>query len=121
MRSNAINTFNEFNLAQSGAEALTILSNGMNESWEIKRRLSNSSSNLINESAVDKIILSGKKAGALAGKLCGAGGSGFVLFLVDEPAHDKFQRTFKDSMIRRIRIEPKGTRLEGYSNSQTKD
>ena len=118
MRTLAKNTFEEFNLAQSGEHALTVLSQGMDESWTIKRKLSNSDSKLTNESIVDKIISRGKNAGALAGKLCGAGGSGFVLFLVDESAQNYFLNEFKDAVIRKIKIESQGSRLESYSNYQ---
>ncbi len=121
LRAKAEKTFDEFNLAQSGAQALNILSYGMNESWEIKRRLKNFGPKSQNETLVDNIILAGKKAGALAGKLCGAGGSGFVLFLVDESAQDQFQTAFEGTMIRKIRIDPKGSRLERYTSWQKEE
>jgi D-glycero-alpha-D-manno-heptose-7-phosphate kinase len=120
LRSLAMQSFQEFKQASSGENALTILGGGMNESWEIKRRLSNFGSKTTDESMVDYVIRRGKKAGALAGKLCGAGGSGFVLFLVDESAQDRFQKEFKSEVIRKIRVEKSGTRLESYSNWEKK-
>ena len=50
----------------------------LNESWQIKRTLT---SNITN-SSLDEIYQAGRSAGALGGKLLGAGGGGFMLFFV---------------------------------------
>lgn len=50
----------------------------LHESWQIKRALSSKISN----GTIDEIYESGKDAGALGGKLLGAGGGGFMLFFV---------------------------------------
>lgn len=47
-------------------------------SWELKRRLAPDISN----SEIDALYLRGLEAGAMGGKLLGAGGGGFMLFLV---------------------------------------
>lgn len=57
----------------------------LNESWKIKQNLSDKVSN----NHIVKIHDAGMAAGALGSKLLGAGGGGFVLFLVDQ---DKRQR-----------------------------
>ena len=46
------------------------------ENWRIKRSVSNRSSE-----GIDELIAFGLKNGAMSAKLCGAGGSGYVLFL----------------------------------------
>ncbi len=51
----------------------------LNEAWDLKKRLANNVSNKEIDSIYDKAI----KAGALGGKLLGAGGGGFILFLVE--------------------------------------
>jgi D-glycero-alpha-D-manno-heptose-7-phosphate kinase len=50
----------------------------MLENWRIKKSISNRSSN-----GIDELISFGLKNGAKSAKLCGAGGSGYVLFLGD--------------------------------------
>lgn len=50
----------------------------MHESWKLKRTLT---SNITN-SSIDEIYDAGMSAGALGGKLLGAGGGGFMLFFV---------------------------------------
>lgn len=78
-------------LHQLGAfcdEAATILQNGKNpvaelgklmfESWQLKRELADG----VTTPEVDEIYNAGIDAGALGGKLLGAGGGGFMLFLV---------------------------------------
>jgi D-glycero-alpha-D-manno-heptose-7-phosphate kinase len=50
----------------------------LNESWMLKRRLSDRVSN----SEVDALYETATRAGAIGGKLLGAGGGGFVLLFV---------------------------------------
>jgi len=52
---------------------------GMREGWETKRRLSQHTSNPWLDEIYEKAI----KSGALAGKVVGAGGGGFFLFLIE--------------------------------------
>jgi D-glycero-alpha-D-manno-heptose-7-phosphate kinase len=50
----------------------------LHESWQIKRTLTQK----ITNSNIDEIYEAGRSAGALGGKLLGAGGGGFMLFFV---------------------------------------
>ncbi len=50
----------------------------LNESWQIKRTLTDKISNPL----IDEIYEAGIESGALGGKLLGAGGGGFILFFV---------------------------------------
>jgi D-glycero-alpha-D-manno-heptose-7-phosphate kinase len=68
-------------------EAITILNSGqdirgfgelLHEAWQAKRSLSGQVSN----SYVDELYEAARKAGAIGGKLIGAGGGGFVLLFV---------------------------------------
>ncbi len=60
----------------------------MHESWQVKRTLTGN----ITNSALDEIYEAGRSAGALGGKLLGAGGGGFMLFFVP-PERRKELRT----------------------------
>lgn len=85
-------------------EAETIVSNPhrsldefghlLNESWQIKRTLTQN----ITNSSLDEIYEAGRSAGALGGKLLGAGGGGFMLFFID-PERRKELRTRLKSLL----------------------
>jgi D-glycero-alpha-D-manno-heptose-7-phosphate kinase len=51
----------------------------LNRSWHAKRR----TSELVSNSAVEQVFELGLKNGAIAGKISGAGGGGFVMFMTD--------------------------------------
>ena len=75
-------------MRQMVEEAVEIVSNGhrqiqefgnlLHESWILKRSLTNKISNPL----IDEIYEAGRGAGAIGGKLLGAGGGGFMLFFV---------------------------------------
>lgn len=68
----------------------------MDHGWKLKRQLSSAVSN----SAIDDLYVAGKELGALGGKLLGAGGGGFVLFVVDPALHPAFEARFgKENII----------------------
>ena len=50
----------------------------LHESWKLKRSLTNK----ITSASIDDIYAAGLSAGAIGGKLLGAGGGGFMLFFV---------------------------------------
>lgn len=64
----------------------------LHEGWVLKKMLTDEISN----PALDELYRRGLAAGALGGKLLGAGGSGFILFYVPVER----QRGFRDSMSR---------------------
>ena len=51
----------------------------LNRSWESKKQLASS----ISSSTLDETIHAARQAGALAAKISGAGGGGFMMFLVE--------------------------------------
>lgn len=51
----------------------------LHEGWRLKRSLSSRISN----ATIDEIYKTARQAGALGGKICGAGGGGFMLLFVD--------------------------------------
>jgi D-glycero-alpha-D-manno-heptose-7-phosphate kinase len=54
----------------------------LDESWRMKRRLADGVSN----DKIDAIYQAGREAGAIGGKLLGAGGGGFIVFVVEPGA-----------------------------------
>jgi D-glycero-alpha-D-manno-heptose-7-phosphate kinase len=59
---------------------MEIISSALNDSWSLKRNFGPQ----VAPSNVDILIAKGLSAGAIAAKLCGAGGAGFILFMVPE-------------------------------------
>ncbi len=62
----------------TGTQPIADFGRLLHESWQLKRKLSAKISN----SEIDDIYSAGLNAGAAGGKLLGAGGGGFVLFIV---------------------------------------
>lgn len=84
-------------MGQMVDEAIRILTQNKNlldfgkllhETWIIKRSLSNSISN----PKIDNIYESARKAGAVGGKLLGAGGGGFMLLFAKPQDHPKIKK-----------------------------
>lgn len=63
----------------------------LDESWVLKKNMNSGSSNDFLDDVYDKA----KKAGALGGKILGAGGGGFFLFWLPEGGRNSFQEQFK--------------------------
>ena len=78
--------------------------------WKLKRGLASG----ISTSAIDDLYAKAKKAGALGGKLLGAGGGGFLLFYVDKEK----QKNFKEHMNKMLYVpfcfEDHGSRVVYY-------
>ena len=89
-------------------EKLDEIAKMLNESWMMKRSLSANVSN----SYIDEIYNLGLKSGARAGKLCGAGHSGFMLFLVPRESQPKFISSFGDDVIVNFEFSTEGSRVD---------
>lgn len=97
---------------KSDSEKITILAKAVNEAWEYKSRISDVSSEEVKDT-----INWGLKNGAIAAKLCGAGGSGFVLFIIDESARANFKNHFTLNRIQEINIVSEGTEVVYFDDA----
>ena len=79
----------------------------MHEAWEIKRDLSDVMSNKV----IDDIYDIGINNGALGGKLLGAGGGGFVLFMCKENMREKLISKFNKNSVVPLKISFTGTQV----------
>lgn len=77
----------------------------LHEGWETKRRLSQKVSN----PAIDDLYETARRAGALGGKLCGAGGGGFFLLLVPPGARDSVAAALQPLKLISLRIDTGGS------------
>jgi D-glycero-alpha-D-manno-heptose-7-phosphate kinase len=84
----------------------------LDAAWKIKRGYSSA----VSTSAIDDIYAAALKAGALGGKLCGAGGGGFLVFYVPEKARDAVEEALKGVLIVPIRFERLGAHVIFYSH-----
>lgn len=82
----------------------------LHETWMLKRELASS----VSTSAVDEIYDTARAAGAIGGKLLGAGGGGFMLLFV-EPAKQSAVRKALDRLIEvDFKMEGSGSRVVVY-------
>lgn len=79
----------------------------MDENWNIKKRLSNR----ISQDIIDQWYSKAINAGATGGKLIGAGGGGFLLFLTPIERQNLVMEALHDLERHRIQIENLGSRI----------
>ena len=79
----------------------------LNETWQIKKELSDSISN----SAIDDLYNLGLKNGAIGGKLLGAGGGGFILFLTKDGEKENFVKKMNNFVSVPFELSSKGTEV----------
>jgi len=96
-------------------EAIDILMDGnlddfgllLNETWQKKRSLSK----VVSNSQVDEIYASAIDAGALGGKLSGAGGGGFLLLYVPLEKQSDVKQKFSHLLHVPFSFEPSGSQI----------
>lgn len=79
----------------------------LHENWLLKRSLSKA----ISTDFIDQIYERGIKAGALGGKLLGAGGGGFILFFAKPENHSAILSALKGLLWVPFEFEKKGARI----------
>lgn len=89
----------------------------LNESWQLKRKLAAG----VTTDRVDEIYQSAIAAGAYGGKLLGAGGGGFMLFVVPEGHKDAVRARLVSLINVRFRFETGGSKVlyaerDGWDN-----
>jgi len=79
----------------------------LHENWQIKRTLSSQISN----SVIDNIYETGMRAGALGGKLLGAGNGGFIMFFVDPERQAHVRKSLERLLYVPVRFENEGSQI----------
>lgn len=79
----------------------------LHANWELKRSMTGQISN----SRIDAWYARARKAGALGGKLLGAGSGGFMMFYAPESRHEAVTKALKDLRPAPFRFEPAGSRI----------
>ncbi|OGN02048.1 MAG: kinase [Candidatus Yanofskybacteria bacterium RIFCSPHIGHO2_01_FULL_42_12] len=84
----------------------------LHQSWQLKRSLSSKISN----PAIDEIYALGIKAGAIGGKLLGAGGGGFMLFFAPPERHKKIIEKLNNFLCVPVNMEYTGSQRIYHSD-----
>jgi D-glycero-alpha-D-manno-heptose-7-phosphate kinase len=79
----------------------------INEGWLRKRSLASGVTN----TKIDEIYDAAMSAGAFGGKLLGAGGGGFMLFIAPPEAQPKIRERLKDLILVDIEIGASGSQV----------
>jgi len=83
----------------------------LDKTWKLKRQTGGA----ITTNSIDELYERGIAAGALGGKLLGAGGGGFLLFYVQPDKKEKVLKTMDSLLHVPFQFEDGGTRVIHYS------
>ena len=83
----------------------------LDHTWRLKRNTGGKISN----GSIDELYARGLKAGALGGKLLGAGGGGFLLFYIEPDKKETLLKEFDDLMQVPFQFENEGTSMVYYN------
>ena len=84
----------------------------LDKTWKLKKQTGKD----ISKETIDKLYDRGISAGALGGKLLGAGGGGFLLFYVRPEHQESVRKALKDLMEVPFSFEDSGTSVAYYSS-----
>ncbi len=82
----------------------------LDQSWQLKRSLSDKVSNDL----IDELYDTAKRAGAVGGKLLGAGGGGFLLLFVRPEQQDKVRQALNKLIYVPVNFDDSGTKIVLY-------
>ena len=82
----------------------------LNETWELKKKLSDK----ITKPEIEEIYKTAIKNGAIGGKLCGAGGGGFMVFYVEPQNQPKVREALKKYLYVPFSFDFDGSKIVVY-------
>jgi len=86
----------------------------LDATWKLKRGTGAKVSN----GSIDELYATALKAGALGGKLLGAGGGGFLLFYCEKEKQDALKKALDKLMIVPFNFENEGTQVLYYNPTE---
>lgn len=90
-----------------------VLGEILHQGWEIKRTLTEE----ISSDKIDKYYKDARDAGAVGGKLLGAGGGGFLLLYVENQNHEVVIDALSDLFYLPVKFDSGGTRITYYDQT----
>ena len=79
----------------------------LNQTWQYKKQLSDA----ISTPYIDFLYDNALKAGAIGGKLLGAGGGGFMLLFCEPDKQEQVKKALKGLLFVPFKFEDKGTQV----------
>ena len=79
----------------------------LHQNWELKRKLASG----ISDGAIDEMYARARSHGALGGKICGAGGGGFLLVYCPLERQERLEKGMRDYRAMPFRLEPDGSKV----------
>lgn len=79
----------------------------MHDGWMTKRKLASS----VSSKTIDDLYDRARGAGAIGGKLCGAGGGGFLLMVVPPEVRQKFESVLRDRSLIPVKMDMHGSTI----------
>jgi D-glycero-alpha-D-manno-heptose-7-phosphate kinase len=98
-------------------QPLTEFGRLLHDAWQIKRSLTSK----ITNASIDEIYEAGRSAGALGGKLLGAGGGGFMLFFVPPERRQALRERLTKLLCVPLGFENKGSQVVLYESEEVYD
>jgi len=89
---------------------ITEIGSLLQESWQLKRELADG----VSSPLVDEIFETALSAGASGGKLLGAGGGGFMVFIVEPSKQAKVRAALNKLVTVKIAIDNVGSKIVVY-------
>lgn len=83
----------------------------LDHTWKLKKQTGSA----VSTNSIDALYEKGMQAGALGGKLLGAGGGGFLVFYVQPEYQEAVKEAMKELMYIPFRFEDGGTRVIHYT------
>ena len=83
----------------------------LDHTWKLKKQTGSA----VSTNSIDALYEKGMQAGALGGKLLGAGGGGFLVFYVQPEYQEAVKKAMKELMYIPFRFEDGGTRVIHYT------
>lgn len=99
--------FEKVVVEQSGDEMLQSIGKMLDESWRMKKQLSSK----VSKTEIDALYEKALEAGAYGGKLCGAGGGGFLLLLVPSDKQPQVRAAMGGALEVPFSFEDEGSKI----------
>jgi D-glycero-alpha-D-manno-heptose-7-phosphate kinase len=97
-------------ILQDRSRAITEIGSLLHESWRLKKELAD----CVTSSAIDEMYAAAMSAGALGGKLLGAGGGGFMLVFARPQDHGRIREALRSLIEISFEIGSPGSRIVIY-------
>jgi D-glycero-alpha-D-manno-heptose-7-phosphate kinase len=94
----------------SGKKNMNLFGEILHQNWLLKKSITPEISN----SQIDSYYEKARKAGAIGGKLLGAGGGGFLLLYVEPEHQGKVIKSLSDLFCLDVKLDNAGTRITYY-------